>query len=361
MVVGAGSSRAEAKAQNAKVEARPPLDTDFFRLSKKHAGLETHRKTVQQFVSQHFGMDCFAHPQPRMEEVFSLVYTCSLGSPVPAGARDAFFSLCRIYVTVIANTTNGIDPTRKGPLCRLLYAALADGETTVLTFNQDILIEKALHVLASSPGPASWFPNTGYAMSFQAFTNPRGGVGHGATFSLAPGGSAPTSSPVVLKPHGSLNWFVKTRDKNAIPTTFKAQKINCTRRRQLSAEMTYTTGKGKGRRRWYTWPIIVPPVLEKGAFLGAALADVWQHAWDQISMADRVILYGYSFPETDAQTRAFFLRAGKAMSKRPLLITINPDATAALKSANVFRPRAHLVCRSVADLLRDAGSIWPDS
>lgn len=352
VILGAGASRAEWRSNGGSASTRPPLDTDFFALAERH-DLQNHIEVVGRFVYDHFGIQCFAHPRPRMEEVFSLVYTSTLGSTLPPGVRKAFASLCRIYTTVVANTTNEILPGRKGPLCRLLHECLNKGETTIITFNQDLLVEKALRVLANGSDSVQWYPDTGYSMEFGSYTLPSGTIGSGDLFPLSD--SEEDSVPVVLKPHGSLNWYTATVKMNGVPARLsRGQKIKCTRRSRLSTDMTFTrdSDSGKGRRTWYTWPIIVPPVLEKGAFIGDALASVWKRALDSLRKAERIVVYGYSFPATDAQTRAFFMRAVTGMKERPLLVTVNPDLNAAVRGAEIFRPRLQVVSGSVREFLR---------
>ncbi len=69
--------------------------------------------------------------------------------------------------------------------------------------------------------------------------------------------------------------------------------------------------------------------------------------------ADRIIIYGYSFPKADVQSLTFFKRAATQMKNKPLLVSINPDLTAAQRAADIFSPQAQLVCESVRTYLSD--------
>jgi hypothetical protein len=350
LLIGAGATRGEALSRGASKAQRPPLDGDFFELSEQH-GLQAHRSRVDAFVREHFDRHIFRHPRPTMEEVFGLVYASTLVRPVPEQASSAFSSLCRIYAGVLASTTNWLSPTRKGPLCRLLHGVLSEGNVTILTFNQDIVIEKALRLLSDKDNsPAVWYPKTGYGLDFAGYTSPtRGGD------TLANPSQPPVSNPIVLKPHGSLNWYARTlRDDRVLSQLRKDQKMFCTLRLALQTSMKHTTGKGQGRRRWHTWPIIVPPIFEKGTFLSAAFESLWQKAWDALIQADRIVVYGYSFPPADAQSRSFFLRAAAKRRTSPVLVTINPDMVAAQRAQEIFSPPIHLLSASVATYLRDA-------
>ena len=113
LIIGAGATRAEAISQQGNRRQRPPLDTDFFELAEIH-DIRSHRDVVARFLKNNFSIEPFGHPRPRMEDVFGLVYTATLGMRPPDGAVQAFSSLCRIYATVIAETTNSDAPT-KGP------------------------------------------------------------------------------------------------------------------------------------------------------------------------------------------------------------------------------------------------------
>ena len=120
---------------------------------------------------------------------------------------------------------------------------------------------------------------------------------------------------------------------------------------------TQTTKSGKGRTKWYTWPLIVPPIFEKGTYLNRALEPVWLAAWQALSEADRLVIYGYSFPAADEQTRAFFRRLAGEWESHPSLVTINPDFGAATRANDLLAPPTHLHTSSVARLLSSAKGI----
>lgn len=98
----------------------------------------------------------------------------------------------------------------------------------------------------------------------------------------------------VLKMHGSLNWYTRTTKRDNVPSKLTNSKsIYCTKRIKLVSDMTYTTGNSLGRKHWYTWPIIVPPIFEKGSFMGKILSNVWQAAFESIKNAENIFIYGY--------------------------------------------------------------------
>ena len=74
VVFGAGATIAEAKSRQVPPANRPPSDTDFFRRARK-AGLTTDLNTVAWHVRDHFGTDVLGARPPRMEQVFSWVFS----------------------------------------------------------------------------------------------------------------------------------------------------------------------------------------------------------------------------------------------------------------------------------------------
>lgn len=350
LIIGAGATRAEAESQNASREQRPPLDGDFFELALLREGMKSHRDRIHGFVKEHFDIDIFQSPRPGMEEIFALVYSSTSVTPLPAGVKNSFSSLCRIYAKVIEETTNWIEPTTRGPLCRLIRSTINSGPTSIITFNQDIVIEKALDVLTRVDCPISWQLDGGYKLSFAAITSPDVDIDDDNYF--MPNDDIEEINPSLLKPHGSLNWYARTLKKDAVLSQLRpTHKINCTMRKNLSTTMQYTSDNPSGRNTWYTWPIIVPPILEKGTFLGHALDSIWDASWSALIEAERIIVYGYSFPQADAQSQTFFKRASAKMKNRPLLVSINPDLTASHHAANIFGPIAQITCNNVRTYL----------
>ena len=352
IVIGAGATRAEAESQKASRAQRPPLDGDFFELAQIREELAPHRERVQAFVKKHFDIDVFQSPRPGMEQIFAHVYSSTSIRPLAPGVKEVFSSLCRIYAKVIEESTNWIKPTTKGPLCRLIRKVVSTGETTIITFNQDIVIEKVLDALTAANCPVSWELDQGYKLPFASITSPKAASELDKEKYFVPRSSQIPINPILLKPHGSLNWYAKTLKKDSVLSQLKpSHKINCTRRKELATTMQFTSANDSGRKTWYTWPIIVPPILEKGNFLGNALDSVWDECWRALTSAERVIVYGYSFPAADAQSRTFFKRASVQMANRPMLVTINPDLQSSLRAAEIFKPAAHISCDTVRTYL----------
>ncbi len=355
LVVGAGCSRMEALTLEDKRERRPPLDTDFFQLCRNHS-VEVHLEILRRYLERAYSIEITKRPYPRLEEVFGLVYSDTRLQPLPEGARGAFTILCQIYAKVLLGTTNWIRPSAFGPLALLLGRLHEWGTCTVVTFNQDILIEKALSAL--NPTKPLWFPDTGYKVHFENYTT---GVGTTAAqekdirklFAL---GNGRESAVHVLKLHGSLNWYTPTRSATDIPSTMRQNAIyRCTRRLSIPEKLTFVYPGGKGRKRWYTWPVMVPPVYEKGPFMRSVLGPVWSDAQRALKAATAIVVYGYSFPSAAQRARSFFRRARASNPNLRCVVVINPNQAAAAEAREVLFPPAMVVASSVLEFL----PLWP--
>jgi hypothetical protein len=143
LIIGAGATRAEAKVKRCPLKRLPPLDTDFFQLCKYHK-VKDNLEALKRYIKKEYLIDITKPPHPRMEEIFGLVYSDTRLKPVPANAREAYVALCRMYNRVILETTNPLNPSKNGPLIKLIKSVLSKGSCCIIIFNHDILIEKAL-------------------------------------------------------------------------------------------------------------------------------------------------------------------------------------------------------------------------
>ena len=329
----------------------PPLDTDFFTLCKFHQVGQPF-EVLRKYVQEAYSIDIAGSRCPRLEEIFGMVYSDTRMEPIPAGAREAFAALCRVYTKVLLNSTNWIEPSNRGPLGALLRHLSSLGESTVITFNQDLVIEKALCAL--KPDQPLWFPDTGYGISFDAYTMPirKSPAEEDDLPEFFALGNGRVSTVPILKLHGSLNWYTTTRSATDVPSTMRATaKYKCTQRRSIPPQLTFTYPGKRGRKRWYTWPVIVPPVYEKGAFIGTALGPVWEAARRSLEGATTIVVYGYSFPLGDQQGRSFFRRARASNGALKCVVVINPDQNAAAEAREVLSPPGMVVANSVRDYL----------
>lgn len=114
------------------------------------------------------------------------------------------------------------------------------------------------------------------------------------------------SGPVLLKPHGSLNWY----EGDQIKPINAAKKVKI-----YKAENTFKPvwaflpprGIKSTSGRRYT-PLIVPPTYIKD-FRRPISGKLWQRCTNALSVAKEIVVLGYSLPEADLQAK-FILRCG---------------------------------------------------
>ena len=167
----------------------------------------------------------------------------------------------------------------------------------------------------------------------------------------------PFSVPVLIKPHGSLNWFEKEPDehidkKKEFVLSAAGEKKVCAFRAPESATREYT-------------PLIVPPVYLK-SFEKPVFTSVWQNCTRLLSKADKVVFLGYSMSAVDFHAQ-FIMRCGfhnqvegeltkgghrDAGTGRAEVIIVNPDRAAAERTRAIVGPqhKCRWIPKTVADL-----------
>jgi hypothetical protein len=81
-----------------------------------------------------------------------------------------------------------------------------------------------------------------------------------------------------------------------------------------------------GETTVYSMPLIVPPVRNKQfTKYGKIFADLWGRAEIAISECSYLYLIGYSFPDTDIESRNMFRRALERNNNIDKIIVLNPN------------------------------------
>ncbi len=162
------------------------------------------------------------------------------------------------------------------------------------------------------------------------------------------------SGPVLLKPHGSLNWYESSQIQKVAAekriTIFEgATSDGCIEAFLRPRGITSKVG------RKYT-PLIVPPTFLKD-FKRPIFQTLWKRCTDVLSTAKEIIFLGYSLPTADLQAQ-FIFRCGfhnqlegrlrndgrRYEATGPAKVTIvNPDQDAARRIEFVAGPR--IACR----------------
>jgi hypothetical protein len=334
LVFGAGASLAEAKAHRARQDREhPPLDATFFRRVKKYGRSPGLFARVQAQARRLDVPDLArSNPPVGLEDYIGRVYFNIHHNP-EATATSAYFQIVDLYAWEVAETTNWM-MGRSGPIKKVLQKEISAGnQVSVVTFNIDMLIENALQELVHSRPGAPWCLRDAYGFSVP----PRMATTTAESFDYD--GSEVTIP--LYKMHGSLNWVFRHRDfyPPADLVSRPRRVWQLLRKRVLSSRTTLEFG-GSGRSRWYTFPLIVPPVYEKHAFIRMHLQEVWENAEAALTGADRVVFWGYSFPAADTHARHFF--EGMA-DRNPALnhpIVISPDPSTGMALWSLLRAKS---------------------
>jgi hypothetical protein len=102
-------------------------------------------------------------------------------------------------------------------------------------------------------------------------------------------------APVLLKPHGSLNWFEDKAGK--FIKEAKRFAVHKDGDHTVYAFRDLTRGPDTKHSRTYR-PLIIPPVFLK-KFDDPIFTKLWQRATSELSNAKKVVFLGYSMPDAD--------------------------------------------------------------
>jgi hypothetical protein len=341
LVLGAGASLANAQKFHPERmrETWPPLDTTFFETVERRGvavSLEL-RRYFQRIV----GID----PTPttlrelRMEEVFKDAFYDLDERPADKTVLNGYIDLVDLYLRLLRETTNWLceDKRSGAPIGRLLAeAARSADELVVITFNHDLLIENEIFKRAQLR--RRWCLDNGYG-SLGPTLDVLGPIGGAPVFPVHEDGRCDHVRPItVLKLHGSLNWVVRLTSRRPTANFLRGKAgdrpIMLLTRRQIRERQTVVRS-GTGRKRWDTWPVVVPPVYAKQA-LRSAVQATWDDARAALVAAERVVFFGYSLPGIDIEAEKLIERA-LTKSPAPWIDVVNPAPAAAARFAEVSR------------------------
>ena len=349
LLLGAGASVADVAARPQKT--RPPLDRSFFRIAAASAPNDWRAHNVREYMLTTYGLDIFDQAHDSLEGVMGRLYPDIFNDLVARDAQRAFRALLQLFTNRLAKTTNDIGPTKRRLLYRIVARLLAQGcdpcEITIITFNQDIQVEKTLELLAQT---GRWSSMADSIFSFPQMYGIAPDTweritGSGSQFPRRNDG---VDCLRVLKLHGSLNWYSTHNSVEPSPAAMfnPTRRLSVTRRRVISPEM----GLG-GKRRRYTLPVVVPPVSHKSAVLPKPLGPVWRLAEKRIADADDVVVFGYSCPPLDFESANLITRGHRARSAEATLSVIDPNGAVAMRYIDLLAPKRLSYYASAHDFL----------
>jgi len=342
IVVGAGATLAEALPARPNPATTPPLDATFFHLCS-FAKL-TGRDVVKKYMTSTYGIDPL-NGHNTMEQIFNYIHADAVSPYSSAQCLEAYWALTLMYAEAIRTTTNALEGSSRsgvGALLRCLYRGDPAGEVVFVTFNQDLVIERSIQttVEMTKYSHIPWNLASCYQTEFAGYLH----GSRGARFTLASARPRPRST-LILKLHGSLNWVYPARSatdrQNAIrnPTTRPLLQIN----RVLPGSMRYTPHQ----RSVPLLPLIVPPIYEKTPRYRKALSPIWGAAETWLTSAERLIIFGYSFPATDLAARSLFRRCFHRNDSLREIHVIDPAPAAGATVASLTDASCTHLYRSV--------------
>lgn len=89
------------------------------------------------------------------------------------------------------------------------------------------------------------------------------------------------------------------------------------------------------QRKYFSFPIIIPPVIHKSEIFHGHLGIVWEETQKRLEEAAEIVAFGYSFPASDFESANLFKRAMKANQNELTLSIIDPDPSVVSRFANI--------------------------
>lgn len=190
-----------------------------------------------------------------------------------------------------------------------------DGEQcTVLTFNYDLLIEKAVCELQSDAHRSAGFDSL-----YPVPATPL----HKRAEGMRLGGS-PIDTFQLLRPHGSIGWCYSGRESFYGETIYQTWSSRGWRRDDSKEMPDY--GRDKV-------PLIIPPTSSKTGFFNSEFIETqWREAAHAIEDAQRIYFLGYSLPPTDTGFRFLLGTVGEGSTA----IVVNRDVDVVDRYRSVF-------------------------
>lgn len=301
-----------------RTREHPPLDANFFQRVARYR--RTPLFNAVQAQASRLGISDLARMDSpvSLEDYLGRLYFNVHHDPLKASVR-AYFELIDLYAWEVIGTTQWMIG-KSGLMKRVLEKeSQVASKVSIITFNIDLLVENALERLAHARRGPTWGLGDayGFAKPLKRAQSPV------PTFQYD--GSAAIR---LFKMHGSVNWIFKTRDYHP-PADLVSQSREVWQlvdKKLPTSRMRLESVKGsKGRSVWYAFPLIVPPVYEKHAFIRMNLQEMWDNAEEVLTTADKVVFWGYSFPAADTHARQFFQGMADRNSVLRAPVIINPD------------------------------------
>lgn len=348
ILVGAGSTLSDAGSKPKR--DKPPLDGGFFSGCEKLGHKEF--ASIQSYLVTNYDIDPVSPEHDSLERIMAVVYA-DINNPIlQKSAIEAFRNIIRLFNRRIAETTNSLKISNRSNLFRIVAKKLSSGvspdDIAIITFNQDIHIEKTLEKIQNTKKYSSY----GNIFSFPGCYRIEGGYSRlsrpnnnkATMFNVT---SNPTHGIAIYKLHGSLNWF-STHTSQDVPKgaiLSRSKRFKITPRKHIAVGMTFNAGK----RTSYTFPLIIPPVNHKSAIIHEDLHPLWKEAEAKLREADEIIVFGYSCPSTDFESANMLRRSTNSGVNPQSFVVIDP-------CPNTFHRYIDVTCLDHLAFFRDCNA-----
>ncbi len=356
----------------------PPLARDFFKkaFSKRKFNEQIYLNQIKDlldYIEQYWHLDLsdLRKEDVDLEEIFTLI---QLQVEKAKSKRDykelkrlieVSFKLESFFSEFLSDFVP-INPRRPRGYSYLVKFGklLLQRQPTIITFNYDTLLEEGIASASgvTNPPPSyltlhqntykkselpssilkyshhNWNSILSYGFKFDYVQLPQAGLTQIVSLKQYYGDQLNKLYKMeILKLHGSLNWMevAGPLDRNAWSNKDHFSW------KDFPAEIQRKQGVIYYRGHWHfgshpllsTWflrPKIITPVLYKDSFYNRhPFPDLWKKALHALKQCKRLIIIGYSFPQTDFSTKMLFL---EAFSENLLeeLVLVNPDESGAV-------------------------------
>ena len=301
IVLGAGASRGVSYARQSSFPS--PLDYDFFDLLQRLNPRKRDCKAVGSILEQ-----VRALPREYWRTFERTFYTLHLKAFLSEELDcDGQFQSDKRIVTDFALCVHALlrEAHGKDTKCKSHEAILSalGAQDSVLTFNYDLVVERALRPIAEAKSVefADWIYGLGTPKSARKL-------------------------PLLLKLHGSSNWKLQES-----PSTRKQKKFLV----GTKAWADFDKAPGYTRiamKETTAFPIFLPfwdKRVEEKPWI-----DLWKQALTKLTEANNVVVWGYSLPPTDVKAYVLF---SLGLSKRPVnLCIVDPSVDTQARWRNIF-------------------------
>lgn len=316
IVLGAGATISEMMSPSPP-QTLPPTDANFLQTSEV-CEPQAFAKFEEAFNAYWAGGEAYPLRRQRMEQVFAdaflSVAQTSGKSKRGRAARRLSDMLVPLLRDTLHHTTRKAAPREHVELLRQVHDKKPSA-VDVISFNYDVLADRALR---SGNGKYwNWNHQDGYGFKPDNLGAPR------------------TKSEIrLLKLHGSMNWYIPVPGKTR-KTVFnpKAAVYVPKPSSESGSPVWHRRQRRLGHSRRQIFPLMVPPVFEKGTQLGGRFRGLWDQAASALQDAQLVIVWGYSLPLTDYHAELLFARGARRSGSR--LIVVNPSLEALARVTSV--------------------------